>query len=145
MLHPSVPKSRFSCLRQTAPRYSLPDPLQIMVSPQPKLQFKSKVKSAIKGYWHVNLVRQAASLPSLRYLRLNFLPLCAGPHPVWWICGSSASAVRAAMRLRQVLTAVSQHHYAQFLWFFISYFQMNVISTSMTQLRPEHVDPPKIP
>ena len=67
-----------------------------MVSPPTKLQFKGKVKSAIKEYWHAALVRQAASLPSLRYLRLPFLHLGAGPHPVWWTCGSSSSAVRAA-------------------------------------------------
>ena len=96
MLHHSVPNSWFFSLRQTAAQYSLPDPLQILVSPPPKLQFKGKVKSAIKEYWHATLVSQAASLPSLRYLRLPFLPLGAGPHPVWWTCGSSSSAVRAA-------------------------------------------------
>ena len=96
MLHHSVPNSWFSSVRQTAAQYSLPDPLQIMVSPPPKLEFKAKVKSAVKGYWHASLVRQAASLPSLCYLRCHFLPLGGGPHPVWWTCGSSASAVRAA-------------------------------------------------
>ena len=96
VFHHSVPNSWFSCLRQTAAQYSLPDPLQILSSPPPKLQFKGKVKSSIKEYWHATLVKQAAFLPSLRYLRLPFLPLGAGPHPVWWTCGSSASAVRAA-------------------------------------------------
>ena len=96
MLHHSVPNSWFSSLRQTAAQYALPDPLQVLISPPPKLQFKAKVKFAIKGYWHDSLVRQAAALPSLRYLRCSFLPLGAGPHPVWWTCGSSPSAVRAA-------------------------------------------------
>ena len=96
MLHHSVPNSWFSSLRQTADQYCLPDPLQILISPPPKLEFKAKVKSAIKGYWHDTLVRQAASLPSLCFLRSHFLPLGDGPHPVWWTCGSSASAVRAA-------------------------------------------------
>ena len=86
----------FPCLRQTASQYSLPDPLQILVSPPPKLQFKAKVKSAINDFWHVTLVRQAASLPSLFYFRLPFLPLGAGSHPVCWTCGSSSSAVWAA-------------------------------------------------
>ena len=63
MLHHSVPNSWFTCLRQTAAQYSLPDPLQILVSPPPKLAFKAKVKSAIKSYWHDNMTRQAASLP----------------------------------------------------------------------------------
>ena len=96
VLHHCVPNSWFSSLRQTADQYCLPDPLQILVSPPPKLAFKAKVKSTIKGYWHDTLVRQASSLPSLCYLRLHILPLGAGPHPVWWTCGSSSSAVRAA-------------------------------------------------
>ena len=96
MLHHSVPNSWFSSLRQTAAKYSLPDPLQILVSPPPKLEFKAKVKHAITSFWHASLVRDGASLPSLCYLRLPFLPLGAGPHPVWWTAGSSPSAVRAA-------------------------------------------------
>ena len=96
MLHHSVPNSWFSCLRLTANKYSLPDPLQILVSPPPKIEFKAKVKAAICSFWHAHLAREAASLPSLCYLRIPFLPLGAGPHPVWWTCGSSASAVRAA-------------------------------------------------
>ena len=96
MLHHSVPNSWFSCLRLTANKYSLPDPLQILVSPPPKMEFKAKVKAAIRSFWHAHLARESASLPSLRYLRIPFLPLGAGPHPVWWTCGSSASAVRAA-------------------------------------------------
>ena len=96
VLHHSVPNSWFSLLRQSAALYSLPDPLQILVCPPPKLEYKAKVKSAINEYWHATLVKQAASLPSLCYLRLPFLPIGAGPHPVWWTCGSSSSAVRAA-------------------------------------------------
>jgi hypothetical protein len=65
MLHNSIPNSWFFCLRQTAAQYSLPDLLQILVSPPPKLRFKAKVKSAINDFWHASLVRQSASLPSL--------------------------------------------------------------------------------
>ena len=57
VLYHSVPNSWFTCLRQTAAQYSLPDPLQILVSSPPKPQYKANVKSAIRGYWHVTLVR----------------------------------------------------------------------------------------
>ena len=96
MLHHSVSRSWFVCLRQVCVQYSLPDPLQVLVCPPPKLEYKSRVKSAIRSYWHAALVSQAAALPSLRYLRLPFLPLGTGPHPLWWTCGSSPTAVRAA-------------------------------------------------
>ena len=54
------------------------------------------MKTAIRSFWHKTLASQAASLPSLRYLRTSFLSLGTGPHPLWWTCGSSPSAVRAA-------------------------------------------------
>ena len=54
------------------------------------------VKSAIINYWIRNLINQTVQLPSLQYLRVNFLSLGFGPHPVWWTCGSSPSAVHAA-------------------------------------------------
>ena len=82
---------------QTLPtKYHLPDLLQILVSPPLKKPFKRTVKSSVREFWHTTLLDQAASLPSLRYLRPAFLPLGQGPHPLWWTCRSSPSAVRAA-------------------------------------------------
>ena len=54
------------------------------------------MKTAVSTYWHKQLVAQAANLPSLHYLRCPFLPLGSGPHPLWWTCQTSPSAVRAA-------------------------------------------------
>ena len=95
-LHHSIQKSWFSQLRSLSVQYSLPDPLQRLVSPSPKRQFKKTVTNAITVYWRNILIHQASSLSSLRCMRLNFLPLGLGPHPLWQTCKSSASAVRAA-------------------------------------------------
>ena len=83
-------------LRITSTQYSLPDPLLVLTSPIPKQRFKTLVKTALRSYWHAALVTQSATLPSLQYLRPFFLPLGTGPHPLWWTCGSSPTAVRAA-------------------------------------------------
>ena len=96
MLHHEVHYSWFVKLRHTSAHYSLPDPLLVLTSPPSKIEFKSLVKTAIRNFWHTALASQAASLPSLRYLRPSFLTLGTGPHPLWWTCGSSPSAVRAA-------------------------------------------------
>ena len=95
-LHHSIPNSWFSQLRSLILQYSLPDPLQILVKPPPKSSFKSQVKTAIVSYWRASLIAQARPLKSLCYLRLDFLPLSQGAHPLWETCGSSTSAVRAA-------------------------------------------------
>ena len=96
MLHHSVKHSWFLKLRQTSLLYSLPDPLQVLVCPPTKQEFKKSVKTAIRCYWHLVLTEQAAALPSLRYLHPAFLPLGPKPHPLWTTCNSSPSAVRAA-------------------------------------------------
>ena len=96
MLHHDVQNSWFVQLRRTTVQYSLPDPLQVLACPPLKILYKSMVKRAVRSYWHTTLAAQAAPLSSLRYLRPAFLPLGTGPHPLWWTCGSSTSAVRAA-------------------------------------------------
>ena len=96
VLHYSIPNSWFTVLRFLATQYTLPDPLQVLVSPPPKAQFKSLVKLSVNAFWHRNLRVKAASLTSLCYLRPDFLPLGQGPHPLWWTCRSSPSSVRAA-------------------------------------------------
>ena len=54
------------------------------------------MKLKICEYWRAFLTAQALPLTSLRYLRLAFLPLGRGAHPLWKTCKSSPSAVRAA-------------------------------------------------
>ena len=96
MLHHEVKDLWFVRLRLTSMQYSLPDPLQVLTSPLPKKKFKAMVKTAVQSFWHSALVAQAVPLTSLCYLRPTFLTLGNGPHPIWWTCGASPSAVRAA-------------------------------------------------
>jgi hypothetical protein len=104
ILHHNVKNSWFSQVRDLSHQYSLPDPLQIMISPPPKEKFKAVIKSAISSFWRDSLIAEAASLPSLCYLRLPFLPLGRGAHPVWWTCSSSSSAVRSATVMAKMLS-----------------------------------------
>ena len=96
ILHHSIKNSWFSQIRTLSNQYSLLDPLQVLISPESKYKFKSHVKQKICEYWRTSLIAQARPLTSLRYLRLAFLPLGQGVHPLWKTCGSSPSAVRAA-------------------------------------------------
>jgi len=104
VLHHSIKNSWFTQVRDLCRQYSLPDPLQTLTSPPPKGPFKSSVKSAISTFWRSHLIAEAKSLTSLRYLRLPFLPLGRGAHPLWWTCSSSSSAVRSATVMAKMLS-----------------------------------------
>ena len=75
-----------------------------MTSPPPKERFKADTKTAIFSYWRDFLIAEAEPLSSLRYMRLAFLPLGRGAHPLWWTCSSSSSAVRAATVMAKMLS-----------------------------------------
>ena len=96
ILHHSIPNSWFSQVCALSHQYSLQNPLQILVSPSPKQNFKSTVKTAIVAFWRNYHINQASPLRSLKNLRLKFLLLGVGAHPLWQTCNSSPSAVRAA-------------------------------------------------
>ena len=104
VLHHSVKNSWFTQVRDLSHQYSLPDPLQILISPPPKRFFKSIVMNKITFFWRASLISEAERLTSLRYMRLSFLPLGQGAHPLWWTCHSSSSAVRSATVMAKMLT-----------------------------------------
>ena len=81
MLHHDVQNSWFVQLRQTSVQYSLPDPLQVLASPPPKLLYKSSVKTAVFSYWHTTLVAQAAPL-SLAYATFDLLSFLWAKVPI---------------------------------------------------------------
>lgn len=105
VLHHSIKNSWFTQqVRDLSQQYSLQDPIQIMISPPTKKTFKSGVKTAISSFWRDSLIAEAESLTSLRYMRLSFLPLGRGAHPLWWTCYSSSSAVWAATVMAKMLS-----------------------------------------
>ena len=91
-----LPNSWFTHLRSLSKKYSLPDPLQILVNPPSKLHLKKLFQPKIIEFWHTELSKQAAAKPSLQFLSCPFLPLGSGPHPIWLSCRSSKSAVKMA-------------------------------------------------
>ena len=95
-LHHHVKNSWFTVVRSVSQKYLLPDPLQIFISPLSKKPFKSAVKKAVISHWHAALQAETEQKTSLVFLSPAFLPQGRGPHPLWWTCGSSPSAVRAA-------------------------------------------------
>ena len=95
-LHYEVKGSWFCLLRETARQYSLPDPLQVLCNPPEKKPWKNSVKEMVCAFWHKKLCLEVHSLPSLSYLKPEFIPLSGKAHPLWTSCESSSSAVRAA-------------------------------------------------
>ena len=95
-LQHNIKNSWFTTARSVSQVYSLQDPQQILISPPPKKIFKSVVRKSIISHWHNVLRAEAEEKTSLQFLRPSFLPLGSGPHPLWWTCGSSPTAVRAA-------------------------------------------------
>ena len=104
VLHHNIKSSWFAQVRALSQQYSLPDPIQILISPPPKNTFKSDVRTAISSFWRDALITEAETLTSLRYMRLSFLPLGRGAHPLWWTCYSSPSAVRSATVMGKMLS-----------------------------------------
>ena len=104
VLHNSIKYSWFTQIRELSHQYSLPDPIQIMTSPPKKGAYKATVKTSIISFWRAALIAEAVPLNSLRYLRLPFLPLGHGAHPLWWTCLSSSTAVRSATVMAKMLS-----------------------------------------
>ena len=104
VLHHSIKNSWFSQVRELSNQYSLPDPIQILISPPPKRSFKTNVKNSITSFWRASLISEAEPLTSLRYMRLHFLPLGRGAHPLWWTCSSSSSSVRSATVMAKMIS-----------------------------------------
>ena len=104
VLQHSIKDSWFSQIRDLSQQYSLPDPIHILTSPLLKQSYKTDVKKAIFSFWRTSLITEAKPLTSLRYLRLPFLPLGRGAHPVWWTCYSSSSAVRSASVMAKMIS-----------------------------------------
>ena len=84
----SNPKSWFGSVRKLCLQYRLPHPSEWLSYQPSKTQVKRITKSAVLQFWLAKLRDQADSLPSLQYLRTEYLGLTRC-HPIFSTCGSS--------------------------------------------------------
>ena len=99
----SPSKSWFWRVRELCLQYSLPHPSSWLSSQPSKVQVKSMCRSAVLQFWLDNLRSQAATLPSLQYLRTSFLGLTRC-HPMFTSCRSSPWEVEKATTQARLLS-----------------------------------------
>ena len=107
--------SWFTSLRATSRRYSLPDPLHILLVPPNKVAFKSMVKKYVCDYWTIKFCQEAALLPSLSNFRPASLSLGRGPHPIWVSC-PTPHAVRVSIVQVKMLVGTYRSCYHARRW-----------------------------
>ena len=88
-------KSWFHHIRTLCIMYSLPYPLDLLVSPMKKEVFKNLVKKKIMSYWEVRLRSEASELSSLSFFNPSRMSI-SRPHPLFRTAGSSPSKVSMA-------------------------------------------------
>ena len=89
------PKSWFFQVYDLCEKYSLPPPVQLLMNPLSKEQFKKLVKARVINFWENTLRSEAAPLTSLQYFKPCNMSLTK-PHPIWTSAGSSPSKVTMA-------------------------------------------------
>ena len=98
-------KSWFHQIQELCLQYSLPEPLQQLQSPLPKISAKNLIKKNVIDYWE-RLLRAEASDPrysSLVFFNPKFMSLTA-PHPLWSTCGSSPTKIAMATVQAQMIS-----------------------------------------
>ena len=86
----SNPKSWFGSVRKLCLQYRLPHPSEWLSYQPSKSQVKRITKSAVLQFWLDKLRNQAATLPSLQYLKTEYLGLTTC-HAIFWTCGLGCS------------------------------------------------------
>ena len=90
----------FLQVRAICLQYGLPDPLQVLQTAPPKLQWKAAVARQVDSFWRTRLLLAAEALPSLAHLRLTHMSL-SRPSPLLTSCSSSQYEVqKATVQLR---------------------------------------------
>ena len=87
--------SWFQEIRKLCIQYQLPHPIALLDSPPPKPVFKKLCKEKVLDFWHARLASEAASLPSLNYLRPQYLSLTS-PHPIFTSLDGNPYQAKAA-------------------------------------------------
>ena len=96
--------SWFSQIKILSNKYGLPHPLELLNAPSLQKDFKKLCGVKVSQYWHEYFSSQTANLPSLRFLKPDFLSLSC-PHPIWSsLPGSNPYEVRAARIQALLLT-----------------------------------------
>ena len=85
---PAAAHSWFQQIAELCSLYQLPDPLRLLSSPLPKVQFKREVKKKITHYWETLLRTEAAPLRSLKYFKPDLYSLTKA-HYMWTTAASN--------------------------------------------------------
>ena len=88
-------KSWFLQIRLLCLKYNLPEPLTLLSTPPPPVEFKNLCKSRVHEYWHCKLSEDAMNLPSLQFMHTEFLSL-SRPHPIWSTLDGNPFQTKAA-------------------------------------------------
>ena len=85
--------------------YQLPSMGELLQFLPSKSKWKSLVKEKINSYWKDRIVREAASLPSLKFLDLDMFQI-GKAHPVWTTShGSTGRSKQAGIRAKLLMGA----------------------------------------
>ena len=79
---PQSATSWFQHIREISRKYSLPDPIHLLLYPPSKISYKKEVKLRVLDYWQQVLRKEASSLSSIKMLRTEYYSLLR-PHPLW--------------------------------------------------------------
>ena len=91
----SSSKSWFWKVRKICLQYDLPHPVSWLSSRFSKERVKALCRPAVIQYWLSKLRQEASLLPSLKYVRVDFLSL-SKCHPMFRLCSSSTWEVEKA-------------------------------------------------
>jgi hypothetical protein len=96
----SFKKSWFLQVRDICQQYSLPEAHPLLSNPPSRSSFKRTARQKVLDFWNAKLREpfdptSPAYLPSLGFLKANFMSLCH-PHPIWTSAGSSPYEVKKA-------------------------------------------------
>ena len=87
--------SWFDQIRRWCLMYELPHPLDFLLHPPSKQDFRTLVKKKVVCYWENHLREEASALTSLVTFKPGFMSLTR-PHPLWNSAGSSPVQVTMA-------------------------------------------------
>ena len=96
-------KSWFWRIRQLTLQYALPHPSEWLLCKPSKSTVKSTTKSAVLQYWLAKIRDKADTLPSLQYLKTEYLGLTRC-HAIFWTCGSSPWELEKATTQARLLS-----------------------------------------